>query len=292
MKKLILHSDPPNLALGDIAMMTIAVRDLHLTYPGQYQTDVHTGSSDLWVNNPYITSLKDEEGEHVYIGYPLIQNAGSMSFSDAFRLDLADKLGIEIPWTSMNPDIHLSDEEKDDNMVEREFGYLGKFWLLNAGYKDRYILKYYPFWQEVVNLLKNKIQIVQIGTTDCHHEELDNVFSLVGKTSVREFIKLIYWSEGTIGPISCQFVLAAAFNKPSVIVAGGKEPPRWQMYNYHRYLSVCGCLECAPGNGCWTGEYKDCVSRVGGVPRCFAMISPEEVARNVLLYYEGGILNF
>ena len=289
MRSLILHH---GLDLGDTLFMTIAVRDLYLAYPGQFQTDVRTRWPDLWLNNPYITPLSDEEGEHLDIGYPLLQNPGSMSFSDAFRLDLANQLEMDIPWTSMNPDLHLTDEEKDDNIVARTFDYPGKFWVINAGYKADIILKHYPFWQEVVDKLKNKIQIVQIGASNDTHENLENVFNLVGKTSVRDLIKLIYWSEGTIGPISAQFVLAAAFNKPAVIVAGGKEPPRWQMYNYHRYLSVCGCLECAPGNGCWTGKYGDCKSRVGGVPRCFAMIPPEEVARNVLLYYEGGILNF
>jgi len=289
MRKLILHHE---LDLGDTAFMTIAVRDLHLSHPGQYLTDVRTRWPDLWTGNPYIAPLKDSEGEHLDLGYPLIQKPGSMSFSDGFRLDLANQLGIEIPWTSMNPDIHLKDEEKDDNIVEREFQYSGKYWVLNAGYKAEVVLKHYPFWQEVVDELKNKIQIVQIGAANDHHDNLENVYNLVGKTSIRDLIKLIYWSEGTIGPISAQFVLAAAFNKPSVIVAGGKEPPRWQMYNYHRYLSVCGCLPCAPGNGCWTGEYKDCKSRVGGVPRCFAMIPPQEVARNVLLYYEGGILSY
>jgi len=289
MRKLILKH---GLDVGDTVYMTNAVRDLHLAYPGQYQTDVRTSWPDLWLNNPYITEIADEDGEHFDIGYPLIQNPGSMHFSDAFRLDLAKQLGIDIPWTSMNPDLHLSDKEKNDNIVQREFGYPGKFWVLNAGYKSDIILKHYPFWQEVVQLLKNKIQIVQMGTSNDYHEELDHVYNLVGKTSVRDLIKLIYWSEGTIGPISCQFVIASAFNKPSVIVAGGKEPPRWQANNYHRYLSVVGCLKCASSNGCWTGKYEDCKNRVGGVPRCFAMISPEEIARNVLLYYEGGLLNF
>lgn len=289
MRKLILKN---GLDVGDVLMMTVAVRDLHMAYPNRYVTDVRTRWPDLWINNPYITSIPDGEAEELNIGYPLIQNSGSMAFADAFRLDLADKLGIEIPWTTMNPDVHLSNEEKDDNIVEREFGYPGKYWVLNAGYKADIILKHYPFWQQVVNLLRNRIQIVQIGAANDCHEELTDVFNLVGKTSIRDLLKVIYWSEGTMGPISCQFVAAAAFNKPSVILAGGKEPPRWQMYNYHRYLSVCGCLKCAPGNGCWAGKYEDCKSRVGGVPRCFAMIPPEEVARNVLLYYDGGILSF
>ena len=288
MKKLILRH---GLDVGDVLMMTIAVRDLHLAHPGKYLTDIRTRWPDLWLNNPYITEIKDKEGKVLNIGYPLIQNSGTLHFSDAFRLDLASQLKIEIPWTSMNPDLHLSDEEKDDNVVKKLSGYGGKYWVLNAGYKADVILKHYPFWQEVIDLLKNDIQIVQVGAKQDNHDNYDNVINLVGKTSLRDLIKTIYWSEGTIGPISCQMVFAAAFNKPAVVLAGGKEPPRWQAYNYHRYLSVCGTLKCAPGNGCWKAKYEDCTNRVGNIPRCFAMISPEEVAKNVLLYYEGGILN-
>jgi len=287
LEKLILKH---GLDVGDTAMMTIAVRDLHLSHPGEYQTDVRTRWPELWENNPYITEL--EEGRELDLGYPLIQKPGSMSFSDGFRLDLAKQLGIDIPFTNMNIDLHLTTEEKKRNIVQEQTSYSGKYWVLNAGYKADAILKYYPFWQEVVEELKNKIQIVQVGSNSDVHNDLDGAFNLVGKTNLRELIQVIYRSEGTIGPVSCQFVLSTAFNKPSVIVAGGKEPPRWQMYNYHRYLSVCGCLKCAPGNGCWTAKYQDCKSRVGGVPRCFAMISPQEVAKNVLLYYSGGILSF
>jgi len=287
-RKIVIHH---GLDVGDCAMMTIAIRDLHLSHPGEYLVGVRTRWPDLWLNSPYITPLEDSEAEKIDIGYPLIQNPGSQSFSDGFRLDLADKLGIDIPFTSMNIDLHLNNEEKRRNIVQEKFKYSGKYWILNGGYKADAILKYYPFWQEVVDELKNSVQIVQVGSNGDVHPELDGVFSLVGETSLRELIQVIYRSEGTIGPISAQFVLSTAFNKPSVIIAGGKEPPRWQMYNYHRFLSVCGCLKCAPSNGCWTAKFQDCKSRVGNVPRCFAMISPQEVARNVLLYYDGGLLS-
>ena len=287
-RKLILRH---SLDIGDTLMMTIAVRDLHLAYPNEYQTDTRTRWPDIWLNNPYITKIADGQGEILDIGYPLIQNSGSLSFSDAFRLDLASQLNIEIPWTSMNPDLHLTNEEKLENIVEKEFNYPGKYWVINAGYKGDAILKYYPFWREVANLLKNKIQLVQIGAGTAENDELENVYSLVGKTNVRDMFKIIYRSEGTIGPLSMQFIVGAAFGKPSVVVAGGKEPPRWQMYNNHRYLTVCGCLHCAPNNGCWTAKYQDCKNRVGGIPRCYAMIRPEDVARAVMLYYEGGLLS-
>ena len=37
---------------GDIVMLTAAVRDLHLTYPGEFVTDVRTSCPELWESNP------------------------------------------------------------------------------------------------------------------------------------------------------------------------------------------------------------------------------------------------
>ena len=47
------------LSPGDILMMTAAVRDLHLAYPGRFRTDVRTSAGAIWENNPYITPLDD-----------------------------------------------------------------------------------------------------------------------------------------------------------------------------------------------------------------------------------------
>ena len=41
------------LAPGDILVMTNALRDLHKTYPGEYQTDVRTPCNEIFNNNPY-----------------------------------------------------------------------------------------------------------------------------------------------------------------------------------------------------------------------------------------------
>ena len=286
-RKIILHHA---LDTGDCVMMTGAIRDLHIAFPEQYITDVRTRFPDLWLHNPYITALTEFEGEHLEIGYPLIQSPGMLTFGDAFRLDLADKLKVTIPWISSCPDIHLTDAEKADNLVEKKLQYAGRYICLNAGYKADVVLKNYPFWQEVVNILKNKVQIIQIGAANDHHPSLENVFSLVGKTTLRELIQIIYRSDMTVGCISLQMVLAAAFHKPSVCVAGGKEQRSWQAQPFHRYLDVIGCLPCCREGGCWKGSYEQCTCRVGGVPQCFAMVPPEEIARNVMLYYEGGVL--
>jgi ADP-heptose:LPS heptosyltransferase len=50
-----------NLSLGDIVMLTAAVRELHVNYPGRFITGVRTPYPELWGNNPYITPLEESD---------------------------------------------------------------------------------------------------------------------------------------------------------------------------------------------------------------------------------------
>ena len=46
---------------GDILMLTATVRDLHRCYPGRFLTDVRTSCTDLWIGNPWLTPLRDDD---------------------------------------------------------------------------------------------------------------------------------------------------------------------------------------------------------------------------------------
>lgn len=63
-------------------MLTAAVRDLHLAYPGQFQTDVRTSADSLWENNPYVSRL--EEGgpdvQFMDMHYPLIHESNQWPY--------------------------------------------------------------------------------------------------------------------------------------------------------------------------------------------------------------------
>ena len=65
------------LSAGDIVMLTAAVRDLHRCYPGRFVTDVRTSCADLWIGNPWLTPLKDDEpGVRVIdCHYPIIHKS-------------------------------------------------------------------------------------------------------------------------------------------------------------------------------------------------------------------------
>jgi hypothetical protein len=45
--------------IGDIVMLTAAVRDLHAANPGQFETDVRTAADASWENNPHLRRLNE-----------------------------------------------------------------------------------------------------------------------------------------------------------------------------------------------------------------------------------------
>ncbi|MCK4307114.1 ADP-heptose--LPS heptosyltransferase [candidate division WOR-3 bacterium] len=284
---------------GDILTFTRVVGDLKESYPN-YQIDVRTPCAEIWENNPRLTPLKEEdkEVEIFTIGYDEINQSGweGLHFSDAFRHDVEKRLGIPIKKTGIRPELFISEEERSWwNQVHCEFKWDGPFWILNAGRKPDNELKQYHRWQEVVDLFnerfQNRVKLVQVGHKDHIHPKLKGVLNLVGKTDTRQFIRLMYWAHGSVGPISFQMVLSAAFEQPSVCIAGGKEGVRWHVYPHMRWLDTNGCIDCCKWDGCWLGgEGKKCKHLIDKVPLCFRLISPEQIVDAIEMYYKGGAL--
>ena len=141
-----------------------------------------------------------------------------------------------------------------------------------------------------------------------------------GKTKLRQLVRLVYHAQGIVCPVTLLMHLAAAIevkggkpkNRPCVVVNGGREPVHWEAYPHHQFVHTIGALPCCEHGGCWKsrtvplgdGDKKDeslCVSvlpadlaadRSGPLPRCMDMISAEEVARRVELYFHGGAVSY
>lgn len=316
---------------GDILTASRAVYDFCRAYP-EYEIDIHSPCPSLFAGNPYTTRL-DENAPDVEV-YALEYNALHESgmtgshYSEAFRTDIMEKVNtsenvekwgkVIIPKTGLWPEIYLTEEELGwYHQVHCEFYWDGPYWIINAGMKSDNELKMYHRWQEVVDILnegfQGKVRLIQIGSKSGSglehiHKPLDGVWNLVGKTNIRELLRLAYWSAGIIGPISFQFVIGAAQFKlpndsilkehiPNVVVAGGKEGMRWHVYNHVRWINKNGCLPCAVADGCWLGGAKGkCKNLVKPedmdepVPLCFEITRPEEIAEAVFAHYNGGRL--
>jgi hypothetical protein len=124
-------------ALGDVLMMTAAVRDLHRTFPGVFATDVRTSFPDLWRHNPYLTPLDDYDpkAEVVQCSYPLIDRSQQAPhhFIEGFVDFLNRFLGLHVRVTEFRGDIHLSRSEKAaPSQVARLAGRDIPFWIIAA----------------------------------------------------------------------------------------------------------------------------------------------------------------
>jgi hypothetical protein len=121
-RKLILQN---NQSPGDTLMLTAAVRDLHVCHPGKFVTDVRTPSPDLWLHNPYLTSLREDDPgvEQLVCHYPLVHrsNQESVHFLHGFMAYLSEHLNVPITPEAFKGDIHLSAEEKaEEPLVHRK----------------------------------------------------------------------------------------------------------------------------------------------------------------------------
>lgn len=312
---------------GDVVMLTAAVRDLHRTHPGRFLTDVRTTGAPLWVNNPYITPLSenDPEVQQIDCHYPLINscNEGTYHFIHGFIQYLGAELGVWIQPTQFKGDIHLAPAEKAWMSQVRELTREEiPFWIIVAGGKRDYTIKWWDAarWQQVVDHFQGKILFVQVGEGGHVHPSLRGVLDLRGRTDLRQLVRLVYHAQGVVCPVTLLMHLAAAVevkggrprNRPCVVVGAGREPVHWEAYPHHQFIHTNGALVCCEQGGCWKsrtvplgdGDEKDrslCIdvlpadpgrARSGPLARCMDMITGAEVARRIDLYFQGGALDY
>jgi len=318
-------------AIGDILMMTCAIRDFKKAFP-DVRVKVMTTAMHIWDNNPYLDwtpwdrediidfhdasrnqeaiekAIKEDKAAVIYIGPSRGTNESNRRdrhFANAYRLSIQDNLGIHFDQGPIRPDIWLTEEEYNaPPLIE------GHYWIIVAGEKGDWTAKTYPFnrWQTVVDALP-ELTFVQIGSKAHKHPSLKgkNVINMVGQTEgrtdgIRKLFNLFLNADGSAGLVSFQMHLAGAFNKPCVVVAGAREPVWFTRYPGQRYLSTDGCLPCTvDSNGmptaCWYCSLERCPHLVEEpnssikAPACVSMITPEHIVDAIKSYYRGGRLS-
>lgn len=283
-------------AIGDILTMTCAIRDFKAAFP-KTKLGVITTASHLWDNNPYIDHTFRDEQHVVKIGPGFLTNKSNywnLHMCNAFRMDIEQKLGITYPQGPIRPDIWMTqDEMKRPPLIP------GAYWLFVYGGEPGWTAKQYHRWQEVVDILKDKVQFVQIGAKHHPYPPLNNVINYIGKTEdrhtgIRDLFNLFYHCQGSMGLVSMHMHLSAAFNNPCVVLAAAREPAWFTQYFGHQYIQTNGTMACAEKTACWKCDVKACKNLVPGqlLPKCVEIIEPEELAEGVLKYYKGGRLEF
>jgi glycosyltransferase involved in cell wall biosynthesis/ADP-heptose:LPS heptosyltransferase len=305
---------------GDIVLLTAAVRDLHLSYPSRFLTDVRTPYPQLWENNPYLTPLdeKDPAVEVIDCHYPLINRSNRAPYHviHGFIEFLNERLNLRIKPSAFKGDIHISDLEKQwYSQVYELTGEDTPFWIIVAGGKYDVTIKWWEArcYQQVVDHFKGRIQFVQVGASDHFHPGLKDVIDLRGQTDLRQLVRLVYHAQGVLCPVTMLMHLAAAVevrggipqHRSCVVVAGGREPAHWEAYPHHQFIHTGGSLLCCDNGGCWKsrvlplgdGDERDrpenlCVDVAGDLPKCMDMITADEVIGHIERYFEGGAISY
>lgn len=248
--------------------MSYAVKALHEQYPNQYITDVETSANAVFDYNPYITKLSktDRDIRFLDMTYSTIHSSNQKAyhFVNAFLYDLAKKLNINLLPIDFQGSIFIGEQEKSWYSAVHEWcGSDPPYWIIDAGHKWDFTAKAWDFerYQAIIDRFPD-LTFVQIGQKEHNHPKLNgkNLLNLVGKTDLRQLIRLVYNSFGVITPTSLPMVLAYAvpphprFKRKSracVVVAGGREPNHWQAAPNHQFLHTCGMLDCCDLGGCW-----------------------------------------
>ena len=290
-------------------MLTAAVRDLKAAYPS-IRVGVSTTAMELWNNNPNIDRSVNRANadRHMQLEYPLINQSDRLPyhFIHAFRKELELQLGLRIPQGPFKPDLYLTNDERNTIPLELKDH---KYWVLDAGYKNDFTLKNWGYdrYCKLVELLEDKVNFVQIGAKEHNHKPIPGTTNIVGQTTLRELIGVIYNSEGVITPVSLPMHLAAGVPikdgrlRPCIVLAGGREPATWEQYPGQQFLHTIGMLGCCRRGGCWKSRAKrlndkapadfsicskPVVEGSDTIGKCMTMIEPEYVAKLIEMYEE------
>ena len=306
---------------GDLVVLTAAIRELCRAHPGRFSFGIDVSERSVFKHNPHVNLLQ-ETGRVMVARYPAIHqsNQRRVHFLWSFLDYLNKELGASAKLTEFKPDLYLSEEEKEVSPLPGR-----KYWVMASGGKMDYTAKWWQpsRWQRVVTALRDRFEFVQVGGTGDPkhphiHPALMHTTNLIGKTSLHELARLISHSEGVLCVVACLTHIAAAFNKPCVVVAGGREAWWWEGYTQEsrllsmrhgdptwepplndtfvpqHYLHTMNQLPCCMERGCWKAHVEQCPpdmriqvpDMLKRLPRCMDLITPEHVIGAVLSYYE------
>jgi ADP-heptose:LPS heptosyltransferase len=272
-------------------MFTPVVRDLKAMYP-DWRIGVVSAGPEIWHNNPHIDkSVTLANADEVYGIGPGKVTRGSktngLHITAAFRMSLIENMGRPITQGPFKPDVHLSETEKNHRIID------GKYWVINTDTKMMSAKRWRPErFGELIESMPD-ITFVQIGLASDNHVRLsgDNVIDMIDRTKIRELFSLAYNAEGCISLVSSLAHVAAAFDKPCIVIAGGREPPTFERYAFHRYIDTVGALKCCRLQACWHNALTACEDHDGKFARCMDMITVAQVKEAIEMYYDGGVLD-
>lgn len=262
-------------APGDTVAMTAFIRDLKLYDPTLKIGVRATGCDQLLAYSPHLET--DNTGAmDVQMDYgPGIECCKQWNtqihYLEEFHRDFNRKFKVKVPLTEPRPDLHLTPRELETRPMA------DPYWVVVAGYKADMPTKAWSarrFQEVITRTTKRGYRWVQLGATppgrnEHFHFPLDNTINLLRQTDLRQFMWYIFHSAGVLCGVTMAMLVAAAFWRPCVTIAAGRESWYWLSFSRdnpalaahaekilvsHRVLSTIGQLDCCRTKACNTKQ--------------------------------------
>lgn len=293
--------------LGDEVVYTGVVRELKRETGWNFR--IKTSRPELWKYHDGIVGIDASGDEDCFIekhhcpSYYMANQTPS-HYLEQYLGNMRSVLGLTGPYriSRFAGEVNPSPEE----MLTPPFDLPPRYWIIAAGWKPGVPAKAWPTacYQQVVDELRGRISFVQSGVRTNWHPPLRGVCNVMGMTSIRQLIHLVYHAEGIVCPITSIMHMAAAVPaspksgfslRPCVVIAGGREAPQYIAYPMHRVLSMVGQLECCAKGGCGKSRFGEgqCPHPVrfsgNEVPKCMTLIKPADVVQAIEFFYRGNV---
>ena len=234
--------------LGDNVYLTAVIHNLYDT--GKIAVNVITKHPQIYLNNPYIDQSINESNAD----YILQQNYNSKWEQNCKHIieyvteKLAYNLNIEVPIKYLKPQIYFDLKQPEIQ---------GKYIVINNGYQTSAETKKYfnGYWQQIIDANPD-LRFVQVGQKKNHAIPLNNTIDMIDKTSLEQLINIIYYSECVISPVTGIVHIAGAFNKPCIVLSGGRQPESLTKYENSVYFGTINQLDCCMGKGCHRNKFE------------------------------------
>lgn len=265
----------------DIAVTGVGAREIFFNSPDCH-SHCHTTDERTYIPQDILIKQANQRPIH-QIEYPFAY------FNLALGLNLINKYNHCF--------LYLTDKEKEEKQLSKPFI------LLNSEYQNNFTTKKYHRWQEVVDSLKDMIDIVQIGLRRDY--TLKNTHNLTGMLNLRQVIVLAYNSVLCLGGESLLNHVASAFNKPSIVVASGFSPKNYYSYASTTIINKSFALPCGSSGACWKtriqhlydrspNDNQICVDAIkvnetdekwhSKITKCMSLIDPMDIVTACLDY--------
>jgi hypothetical protein len=216
-------------------------------------------------------------------------------------------------------DLHLSEEEMNDNLVAEAYGH-EKYWIVAPGGKSDFTAKQWDWdrFQKVVDYFDGLIKFVVIGSkkAQMYVQTFKGAIDLIDKFNgdkIRGLVPLTYHAEGVISTPSLLMHLGAAVpkregrDKPGVTIWGGREPTAWSSYCSYQHLHTNAAFSCCKDGGCWKARTTPVMKHpekntslckfpvtVSGktIQECMDAITAQDVIRAIERYYVGDLYKY